>query len=272
MSDELEPIIDGNGEERRCGLLMPREDEVSTMAAFETEFPNNVLEDADIKKLLTDPDRTPRRSIFDSEWVRKGNQGSKGSCNGWAGAMVLSKTRYLRGFADKTVLSGSYVYSWINGGRDNGSQLIDGMNELMAHGSCPMEMCGPNTIWRQDTKPFDAEAAKHRGLQCFEAQTKQGFRSGIALGFLGVVAIQVDSRFQSFKGSGILPPAGGSGNHACSVQDAKYINGTEVFDFQNNWGLGWGDQGMAWVTWDSFAQPFTVHRFYLIPSTQETGE
>ncbi len=272
MSEELEPIIDGAGEERRCGLLLPPDDHVSTMVSYEVTFPNNVLDDSDIKKLVNDGNRKPSRSIFDSSWVKKGDQKTHGSCNGWAGAMGLSKSRKLRGFQDDLVLSGSYVYSWINGGRDNGSQLYDGMNELMEHGAPPMEMCGPNSIYRAQTKAYDAEAAKHRGLACYEAKTKQGFRSGIALGFIGIVAVQVSGGFQSFKSTGIIQAYAGQGNHAIHVDDMKYHNGTEVFDAVNNWNVTWGDEGRALMTWDSFEQPFSIHSFYLIGSTEEAGE
>lgn len=265
-------FVDGAGFQRKLGLWLPKAGRVMAMASFETTMPNNVLDDSAIKRLISDPNRSRRRQFFDDYWMRKGDQGQHGSCNGWAGAMGLSKTRWLRGIRDKLVLSGSYVYSWINGNQDNGSDLYDGMNELMEHGAPPMEQCGPNLIYRSQTSKFDAEARKHLGAECWKAETKQGFRSGIALGFIGIVAVQVAGAFQNFKGPGIIPAYRGPGNHAMHVDDMYYYKGTEVFDTCNNWNVTWGDKGRCLSTWDSFEEPFDIFDFYLIGSSEEAGE
>jgi hypothetical protein len=233
-----------------------------------------ILSSSEIKTLLASPNRTPANIIFSSKhWVKEGDQGHAGSCNGWAGAMALSKTRYKRGITDGLVLSGSYVYSRINNNQDHGSALDRGMAELMAYGAPPASICPKETIWRKDTVRFDAEAAKHRGLSCYAAQTKEGFISGIALGFIGIVAVQVTNSFMAYRGGGLLQPASGIGNHAIHCDSVSYDSrGNLVFDVVNNWGLSWGDFGRGYCTWDMFAQPFATHTFYLVASTEDQDE
>lgn len=273
MSD-IEIVHDGV-EERRLGLLLPPQGMVMATPVYE-ESAYPILDDSDITKLITDPNRTPRRQVFDEHWIVEGDQGTHGSCNGWAGASVLSKTRWLRGLRDGLVLSGAYVYSKINGHRDSGSGLDQGMAELTNGGAPPASLVNKNMIYPElyagVTPNPDQEATKHKGGQLYHCSTKQGFRSGIALGFLGVVAVQVAGGFQSFRGTGIMPAWGGQGNHAVHVDDMMMFNGTEVFDLVNNWNVTWGDRGRAKVTWDSFAQTFPIHSFYLIPTTTEAGE
>ncbi len=264
-------IVTPDGIERRLGLIPP-EMRVSALPSIESSQPNNLLTPDQIKQLITDPGRTPREQIFsDDHWVVEGDQKSHGSCNGWAGASVLSKTRFLRGITDGLVLSGSYVYSWINNNEDNGSALDRGMAELLAHGAPPASLCDANQIYRKQTQAYDDEAAKHLGLQAYAAETQQGFDSGIALGYLGVVAVQVNNAFSNYKGSGICPTGNGPGNHAIHVDDAKYVNGVLWYHIVNNWNLTWGLRGKGWVTWSAFAQPFKYQTFYLVPATIEAG-
>lgn len=274
MSSGQQPLPSFKGPdkvERKLGLTLPDPMYNSNIPVFEQTFPDNVLKDGDIQDILTDPRRTPRRLIFDTHWIIEGDQGQHGSCNGYAGASVLSKTRYLRGIQDGIVLSGSYVYSWINNNQDNGSALDRGMAELMAHGAPPSKMCPNTMIYRNQTQQFDAEAIKHLGLACYALTSKQGFRSAVALGYLCVVAMQVGNDFMNYKGKGTAPVIKGPGNHAMHVDDAEIIGGVENYDLVNNWNMTWGDLGRGLVTWDAFVTPFTVHQFYVITSTSEAG-
>lgn len=261
--DDIPMIIDANGDVRRLGSLLPPAGFVSALPTFEKEYP--VWEDDQIRKIVTDPNRKPSRIRFDSSWIK--NQLNFGSCNGFAGASSLSKARVKRGLS-RVDLSGSYLYSRINGGRDRGSMLADGMDAVQKFGIAPESMVNAKMIY-PNLQPAgaDAEALKHRGLVAYAVQTKQGFRTAMAAGFPVIVAVQAGSRFQTFNGSGIAYVDGGSGNHAVHVDDIQVVNGTEVYDMANSWGLSFGQQGRLYLSWDSFAQTFTTHVFYAIGST-----
>jgi hypothetical protein len=280
--EELTPVIDGSGEERRLGLLMPDETNVCAAPFLEDSIPNNILTDDQIMQLITDPGRTAAVDIFDEHWVKEGDQKQHGSCNGWAAGQLLSKTRFKRGLQDGIVMSGSYVYSWINNGQDNGSALDRAMAELQSHGAPPASMCDANKIYRKDTQQFDAEAMKHLGFDAYAIKTKRGLDSALALGFIVGVAVQVNNAFMNYKGQGLIPVSTGNGNHAIHADDIRWNPTTKQYEYRpvNNWNVTWGNRGWGWTTFASFQQTMLrnengqqsgVHQFYTIVSTQEAG-
>jgi len=268
MSDEdIETIYDKQtGELRRLGSLCPPDGFVSSFNTFEDEHP--VWTDEQILSVITDPNRTPRRQMFGPSWVQ--DQKNHGSCNGFAGAGALSKARYLRGIQDKLILSGAFLYSLINGNRDNGSMLEDGLKAIQKHGVCPESLVPWNKIYQRD-QPANApaEAAKHKGLACYAVQTKQGFRTALAAGFPVIVAVHAGSRFQTLNPYGIAGVDPGRGNHAVHCDDICIVNGVEVYDHQNSWGTRYGQSGRSYLTWNSFSQTFGTHVFYAVASTEE---
>ena len=263
MTDDIPMIIDANGEQRRLGSLLPPAGFVSSLPTFEKEYP--VWEDAQIRKIVTDPNRKPSRVRFDSSWIKQ--QKSYGSCNGWAGASALSKARVKRGFK-RIDLSGASLYSQINGGRDRGSMLADAMDAVQKNGIAPESLVNADMIYPH-LQPANAkaEALKHRGLIAYAVQTKQGFRTALAAGFPVIVAVHAGARFQTFNKSGIAYVDWGAGNHATHCDDIQIVEGTEVYDMANSWGQQYGQQGRVYLTWESLEQPWANHVAYAIGST-----
>lgn len=261
-------IDDGSGNQRKLGLLAPSPGMVKASRTWETDN-QPMLTDDEVRNIITDPHRTSMREMFDDHWVAEGDQQNKGSCNGWATASVVSKTRWLQGIRDGVVLSGSYVYSWINNGQDNGSNLADDVNELTLHGTTSAKNCGPQSIFRSQTKQFDADAAKHKGLNFLPIDTIQGLKSAVAKGFLVVVAVEVGNNFQRYK-SGVLNPDSGSGNHAIHCDDLKWDGSRFLFDCPNNWNLTFGERGRVWLPEQAFSQTMSVHQFWALMSIVET--
>jgi len=273
MSDELEPIIDKSGQIRRCGTLTVPPNFVSAFPAFDTA--GRIYNDDEIKRLISDPSRIPSRITYDSSWTL--DQHQFGSCQGHGCASALARARYKRGLS-KLLLSGAYAYSKVNGGRDNGSALEDGLRAVSQYGICPLDLVPYNQIYANlQPKSADAEAAKHKGLLAFAitgasaAEKRQGLRSALAAGWPCVVAVSVGSRFDTLR-NGICGVDGGVGNHAVCVDDLRIVNGTEVFDMNNSWGTSFGEMGRGYLVWDHFVQTIGNHTFYAIASTTEAGE
>jgi hypothetical protein len=264
--DEIEIIQDETGQERRLGSKMNPAGFVSAYPTFESVF--EMWDDQQIRRVITDPNRVPRRKLFGPSWMQ--NQRVHGSCNGYALGGGLSKGRFLRGIQDKLLLSGAFPYSLMNDNRDNGSLLSDGLKIIERYGSCPESLVPWDMIYRrQQPSNAKAEAAKHKGLICYAAGTLQGLRTGLAKGFLAIVAVHAGGKFQRLNAQGIAGVDSGSGNHAVHVDDLCMVGGTEVFDMANSWGLGYGEEGRAYLTASSFSQTFESHTFYLIGSTEE---
>lgn len=264
--DEIEIIRDETGEERRLGSLMNPEGFVSAYPMFESVY--EMWTDEQIRRVITDPNRVPSRKLFGREWMQ--NQKTHGSCNGYALGGGLSKARFRRGIQDKLLLSGAFPYSLMNGNRDNGSALSDGLKIIELYGSPPETLVPWNMIYaRQQPANAKAEAAKHKGLICYAAGTLQGLRTGLAKGFVAIVAVHAGGNFQRLNSQGIAGVDSGGGNHAVHVDDLCVVGGTEVFDMANSWGLGYGTEGRAYLPKESFSQTFARHTFYLIGSTEE---
>ncbi len=266
MADSLiEEYQDSSGTIRRLGTLIPQQGLVSSFPVFEDDV--TVLDDSDIRRLITDPDRTPRRKLFGPDWVQ--NQNSHGSCNGFAGADALGKRRWIdRGV--KELLSGAFLYSLINGGRDNGSMLEDGLRAIKETGICSASLVPWNQIYpNQQPREAREAAGKLKGLTAYAVRTRQGLRTALAAGYPCVVVVSAGRNFDRLNAQGIAGVDGGSGNHAVHCDDLCIVGGTEVFDMQNSWGPQYGQQGRAYLTWDSFAQTFRYHTFYAIGSVRE---
>ena len=266
MAESIEIILDDEGNERRLGSWQNPEGFVSAYPTFESVF--ETWDDQQIRKVIMDQKRVPRRKVFGPSWIQ--NQRSHGSCNGFALSGGLSKSRYLRGIQDKLILSGAFPYSLMNGGRDSGSALSDGLKVIEQYGSCPESLVPWDLIYpRQQPANAKAEAAKHKGLVCYAAGSLQGLRTGLAKGFIAIIAVHAGGNFQRLNSQGIAGVDSGGGNHAIHCDDLCIVGGTEVFDACNSWGTGYGTEGRAYLTADTFRQTFGNHTFYLIGSTEE---
>lgn len=268
---EIEIIHDATGEERRLGSWVNPDDFVCAFPTFESYLEGlgeSPWDDQQIKRVITDPDRVPRRKVFGPSWIQ--NQRSKGSCNGYALGGGLSKSRYLRGIQDKLLLSGAFPYSLMNSGSDNGSALSAGLKVVEQYGSCPESLVPWDQIYpRLQPASAKAEAAKHKGLICYAAGTIQGLKTGLAKGFVAIVAVHAGGNFQRLNSQGIAMVDSGRGNHAVAIDDLCIVGGTMVFDMPNSWGTGYGQAGRAYLTEDSLEQPWSNHTAYLIASTEE---
>jgi len=254
------------GEIRRPGSLILPPGFVSSFPPYVDAPETPMYDDAEITKLISNPNRRDITKLLPFEKYGT-NQGQYSSCNGYAAAGGLTATRRLTGIDDGWVGSGSYVYSLINGNRDNGSQLEDGLIVIGKYGAPSRTTVPYNLIYRNQypRNSVDVEAAKTKGLQAYRCKTKQAWRTALAAGWMGIAAIHADSRVINYRGTGIMPLANGPGNHAVLISDMRILKGTEVYQMTNSWGISWGDQGRTWLVWDHFAQTFNNHAFYVIP-------
>jgi hypothetical protein len=266
MSEE-EPFefIDQFGEVRRCGSWKVPENFVSSFNTFEGEFP--LWTDAQIMQALRDPGRRVTRKVLGPEWIP--NQGPYSSCNGFAAANAYSRARYFGGKRDGKIFSGSYVYAWVNGGRDAGSALEDSLKEQGIHGNVLLSKCGPSMIYRSQTAQFDAEAAQEKAVNAYAVQTMQGLKTAGAAGFMLIVAIQVGRTWERLDSRGVSGVDSGGGNHAVCCDDYLLLpDGTPVFDCVMDWGISHGVKGKTYLTEAHFAQTIGRHQFYAIPTGQ----
>lgn len=222
------------------------------------------LDRQDIAEILSDPTRLPARQLFPAqEWIR--SQGNRGSCNGYACSWALARARKLRGLPH-VPLSGEFIYARINGGRDQGSMLDDGLEAIRDVGCAPEDLVPRlEYLWRRISPEARAAAARFKGYELLGVDSEEELAAGIALGGVAVVAVQFGGRMQQLDRHGVAGAHRGPGNHSVGVDDIR-IRGTRIeFDFFNSHGLRYGQQGRAWLNWDQhFAQPNRYHQFFII--------
>ncbi len=208
-----------------------------------------------------------RAKAFDSSWVE--NQGSHGSCAGYAAASCLSKARVLRGLP-RVDLSGAYLYSRCNGGHDSGSMLQDHMEAIQKFGSCPETQVTVNQIYRHqyDTSAADAAALKFRAWEPYAVASRLGLFTAIAKFGPVEVAVNVGGGFDQFDSNGYPGASNGGGNHAVHADDLIVIDGKLAAVAQNSWG-NWGPmKGRMNLDWDRhLSRPWENHVAFAIRST-----
>jgi len=257
-------VIDDGPNRYATGLLVPDERPRVFKRYAESAFP--ILEWDVIKKLATSDSRSMGRKRFGASWIR--NQGSRGSCNGYAGAKCLERARVLRGL-DHTPLSVEGLYAQINDGRDRGSGLQEGMEALVRNGVPPESMVPHEEyLWRRISQEAKDACSRFKAQEPLGVDTWQELCSGLALGFVGVVAVHASNRWSRLDSNGVAGESHGVGNHSVIVDDVVYIDGEPFVDDPNSWGTNWGWEGRAYLNWDlHFRKTINYHDFYLIPTT-----
>lgn len=197
-----------------------------------------------------------RRVVCGDTWIL--NQRSKGSCVGWSSVGAMMRCRALAG-GEFVRLSGSFVYSFINGGRDRGASIGDSLDALREYGACLESECPWDSIYPRDIPAAAYETAKRFRLdEAYRIETYDEALSGIALGFTLVFAVHVGGSFSSLDSEDVVGLDRGSGNHAVAA-DGLYQSHSRgwMLDCFNSWDLTWGNRGRFRITerhWDSVVQ------------------
>ena len=254
-----------NGTRRKLGLLEP------TYPRVDLGIPlmgHALLLDRDTQKHIAQSGTADSRRVFNSSWIR--NQGSHGSCNGFAGALALSRARRRVGL-QRTILSGAYLYSLINGGRDQGSHLSAGMRTLADRGCATESTVKWDEIYprKYDQRKADAEAARFQAFECYRLLELNDLWSALALGFDCVVAVHVGRRFSDLDRHGFAGVDRGYGNHAVACDGLIWADGQLAASAYNSWGTNWGQHGRMLLSADHFRETLSVHDFYAIRSASD---
>lgn len=211
----------------------------------------------------------PMRQVFGRNWI--GNQGQFGSCNGYAGAKAMERQRHLRR-QKRVKLSGEGLYSMMNGNRDNGSQLVHGMQLLLNRGCPPESLVGFGRIYQSQIDPRAyQEGENYKGVELYRVESELALATGLLCGYMGVVAVHVGNGWLSMDSDGVIPAQPGPGNHAVGVQDVEY-KGRLLFDHFGSWGADKHKDGCAYITWNGhLAETNRYHGFYLIRSAVDAS-
>jgi hypothetical protein len=285
-----------DGEQVGTGLLLPTEQETQAALRFNVYADDQFLDAGDIEKSLKGDRYKTFRRIRTKRII---NQGSIGKCNPSAIVAAFHNRRELDGMSD-VVLADSHLYMNINGGGDNGSQLVHGMQYSTANGISPVELkvngenqkFPLNVFNRRQVNQVLLRAADEaaKTYQTFEAYRvpvsdyntfKIAIASAIARDHQIIIALHVGRPFMTLN-KGYIQQSRGPGNHALVVHSGKWVGGDDLVhpDIQNSWGpsknallgrvggSGWGEDGFGLITTSSLWQCAKSHVFWVFPGSK----
>lgn len=156
--------------------------------------------------------------------------------------------RYVSG-APHVKLSPWFTYARLSGGRDQGSMILDCIEDLQKTGTCldsevEYAMINPNRLSKQayeTAKRFKAEIG-HRITTAEELWTAILRREAVNL------AVCVAGSFNNLTDEGIAPLGSGWCNHAvCGAFGIKRSKSGEILiKICNSWSKKWGWDGFFW--------------------------
>lgn len=275
MSDATDqlPEVTHGGETYRLGLRLPPTypdtfPRLSTAAGFRVWSRAEILDAIKAKPVK-------RRTQFAGDkWVKQ--QGQVGSCNAAAATGVLRRCMALGGRNDVPDLNWEFLYAQVNGGRDQGSMLDDGMQALVDVGVPPFKPGHRfnRDIYKQHYTPEDyRDAAAFKATDCFTVSTPEELATLVLSGQgAAVVAVHVGGSFLRLDAKGFAGADAGPGNHAVLVCDAEVIDGELAFDHCGSWGVNTHAGGYAYFSWPRhFAQTIKHHAFYAVLAATNDG-
>lgn len=217
--------------------------------------------------------KTPSRFSLREFAPRRMQQGRQGSCVGWASAyagQTIMQARATGKNPNQVAFSPSYLYNQIALENCQGAYMADAMKAMHQNGGLPF------TDFRYDEGSCSAYPQQHEVNKGQQFRIKGynrltldhdkykpdilAIKQNIAQGAPVIIGMQVGGTFMSrMVGQKIWRPTqtdyglrGFSGHAMCVIgYDDKYQGG--AFEIMNSWSEDWGDNGIAWVTYEDFS-------------------
>lgn len=256
--DGLEYVDDGD-HQFGLGLQMPA---TKTQAFPTLATMTPLLSMAEIKRRCESTEFQFGTEWFDNSWLT--NQNGYGSCAAYAGSSALAKARVMGG-QQRQDLSGDYLYSLVNGGRDRGSMLDDNMRALMTKGVALKSTVPLGGIYRNkyNTNQADAEARRFRGHELYALPDEQSLATALVLNIPCVIAIHVGRNWRREDSRDVLIGDDGPGNHSEHLDDIRYSSQHSRFEYRE---ASSHNRDYFWVHWGHLKTPNRYHQFYAVPS------
>ena len=248
---DIKEIVDHLGVVRKLGWVPPSDSH--KMARSSRQGMIEFL-DSTNRGLIPRDEWQPisRRLLFGPSFVN--DQKSSSGCSGWSGAQALMRLRHMAGMSFHK-LSGAFLYSQVNGNRDNGSVILDVDSTLTTQGTCLESEFNFPKIFDRDVPSSARETAKRfKLLQSLTLDTFDEAATAIQLGYIVCYPLQVGSNFNKFD-NGVAGYAKGYGNHAVHAFGLVNVNGVWCLETGNSWSASWGpwSNGSCLVSEKAFA-------------------
>jgi hypothetical protein len=230
MPEEI--LVDG--EVRRLGWVAPSTDHARKMRATRTSI-TTIRQEAGLPPLIPESEWREVDFVTGAPIELINDQRDCSGCTGWSAAGGAMRQRWIRG-QELLRLSGASVYAQINGGQDNGSNIIDAMYTIETHGMClESEMDYPKLFKNQ----IPSIATWFREGLAATCGPFVELAIGLQMNMLPQFPIQVPRNW-GWNGDGVMNFAKGYGNHSVYAAGLKKIAGDWFLKLINSWGKNWG--------------------------------
>jgi hypothetical protein len=230
------PVLDAGGALRKLGALPPSAE---------------LLYGATLYADMVEPDpSTWQPCDYSSFGSPIRDQTKYSSCTGHAGVAVLDLARRQAG-QKPVLLSCTFPYALVNGGRDEGASVSAVLKALTQVGTCTFEECGTDKVLQnQIPKSAWETAKKYRVAEAYLIRSWTELLDAIARGFGTAFGISVGRNFSRLSAEGVTPlPDTVVGGHALAgVGLQKSQRNTWLVKTQNSWGAQWGMKGYCYLT------------------------
>lgn len=176
------------------------------------------------------------------------DQNGQGSCVGHGGTMAFNICWELAGNTPQR-FSPCYLYSLINGGRDQGAIVEDAMDALKRKGVCLEATVGPKQIYPSqfDKAEADAEAASYKLVEAYKLDSFSEIVSAVLLGFPVAFGVEIGRNFEP-NAEGVVPPLSGQGGgHCMAAVGVKKFSDRWRLQVANSWNARFGAAGLCYM-------------------------
>lgn len=204
----------------------------------------------------------PETVDFSSRMPEVGDQGTQGSCVGWAVGYAArsyyqSASNGVSLNSNDNIASPAYIYDTIRRkGCDSGSFTHEALELLktgtMSHADYPYDdqLCRRPSLQEQRA----ASAFTIRDWQRIEVDKPDQVKGALAMGHPVIVSALVDDTFFRLSSHDIWlqsdAPGPDDGGHAITL--VGYDDRTRTFKFINSWGTYWGTDGYGTMSYETF--------------------
>jgi hypothetical protein len=185
------------------------------------------------------------------------DQGRTNSCVGHASCTVAEVAWAQKG-EPLPRFSPTFVYSQINGGRDQGAVISDAATELTTKGICLEAEYPEGVLFARQVPPGAYQTALRYRLERFHhTPSFDEIGTALSLGWPVVGGFLLGNNFMQPGADGLTPvPDRVVGGHALALLGLANRGGRWLIRFQNSWSASWGLRGFGWMT-EEFVQ-YTV--------------
>jgi hypothetical protein len=264
-----------NGDKVYTGNQLPDQLPVSF-----TPFPDTLLRPLDeIAEIVKNPSRKTSRQRWGQDKLI--NQGQRSSCNAYMAAAMLMRAIYLS--TGKWIqVAPEFIYMHINGGRDQGSMLDDGMKFVADVGCCkkviggeeliPYQSYQKNKISMEHMRVATEDAQDQRWIEVYQFPKESVEKCWHAilscLAGRGVVGLAVHVGNDYMRSGVVAGFDRGPGNHAVAGDDVVCLtdNPKSIEDFRvvspQSWGTRFADGGWTQLTYRHIETTMRYHGLY----------